>query len=37
MACVECISGNLPIVLTVPHGGYLLPATVPSRTSCYLH
>lgn len=24
--------GNLPIVISVPHGGYLLPSTLPNRT-----
>lgn len=24
--------GNLPIIISVPHGGYLLPADIPNRT-----
>jgi len=29
---VEYYAGNLPIVLTVPHGGHELPAEIPDRT-----
>src|SRR4051812_16624814 len=29
---VESISGDLPIILTSPHGGTLRPATLPDRT-----
>ena len=28
---VEYIAGNLPIILSAPHGGYLEPATIPDR------
>lgn len=28
---VEYIAGNLPIVISVPHGGELLPASIPDR------
>jgi hypothetical protein len=29
---VEYVVGNLPVVISVPHGGYLRPATIPDRT-----
>ena len=28
---VEYIPGNLPVVISVPHGGYLTPANIPDR------
>jgi hypothetical protein len=28
---IEYVIGNLPIVISVPHGGYLRPATIPDR------
>jgi len=28
---VEYIAGNLPVVISAPHGGYLEPATIPDR------
>lgn len=33
---VEYIPGNLPVVISVPHGGYLEPSTIPLRncTNC---
>ena len=35
-AYVEYIAGNLPIVISVPHGGYLEPVSIPDRncTGC---
>jgi len=30
---IEYIRGNLPIIISAPHGGYLTPAQIPSRTS----
>ena len=29
---VEYIAGNLPIIISVPHGGYLEPADIPDRS-----
>ncbi len=29
---VEYIAGNLPLIITVPHGGSLTPAEIPDRT-----
>lgn len=29
---IEYLTGDLPIILTVPHGGHLTPAEIPSRT-----
>ena len=31
-AYVEYIAGDLPIIITVPHGGSLVPAEIPDRT-----
>ena len=28
---IEYVVGNLPIVISVPHGGYLRPSTIPDR------
>ncbi|MCX6145518.1 MAG: hypothetical protein NTZ35_20110 [Ignavibacteriales bacterium] len=28
---IEYVMGNLPIVISVPHGGYLKPSTIPNR------
>lgn len=30
-AYVEYIAGNLPIIISVPHGGYLTPGEIPDR------
>jgi len=30
---IEYIAGNAPVILTAPHGGALLPASIPDRTS----
>lgn len=30
---IECIPGNLPIVIAAPHGGRLTPDDIPNRTS----
>ncbi len=29
---IEYIAGNLPIIISAPHGGYLTPAEIPDRT-----
>ncbi len=29
---VEYIAGNLPVVISVPHGGYLEPSSIPNRS-----
>ena len=29
---IEYVVGNLPIIISVPHGGYLKPPTLPDRT-----
>lgn len=29
---IEYIPGNIPIIISVPHGGYLEPATIPDRS-----
>ena len=29
---IEYIVGNLPIIISVPHGGYLKPSVIPDRT-----
>lgn len=28
---IEYFAGNMPLILTVPHGGLLVPATIPNR------
>jgi hypothetical protein len=28
---IEYVRGNLPIIISVPHGGYLRPSTIPNR------
>jgi hypothetical protein len=28
---IEYVAGNLPILISVPHGGYLKPSTIPDR------
>lgn len=28
---IEFFTGNMPLILTVPHGGLLVPATIPNR------
>ncbi|KAI9306652.1 hypothetical protein BJ944DRAFT_159488 [Cunninghamella echinulata] len=33
---VKVIQGDLPLILTVPHGGYNLPETIPNRTQGHL-
>src|SRR5262245_22464095 len=30
---IEYIAGNAPVILTAPHGGDLLPASIPDRTA----
>lgn len=32
MDYVERVSGSLPIVISVPHGGYLVPDDIPERS-----
>lgn len=34
---VEYIVGNIPIVISVPHGGYLRPAHVHIPISLYIY
>ena len=29
---IEYVTGNLPVAISVPHGGYLKPPTIPNRT-----
>jgi len=28
---IEYFSGNMPLILTIPHGGYLVPSQIPNR------
>lgn len=28
---IEYFAGNMPLILTVPHGGLLVPSTIPNR------
>ena len=28
---IEYFAGNMPLILTVPHGGFLVPSTIPNR------
>ena len=30
---IEYVAGNAPVILTAPHGGALLPASIPDRTA----
>jgi hypothetical protein len=36
---IELIKGNMPLVISIPHGGYLLPDEIPERpcTDCAKH
>jgi hypothetical protein len=36
---IEMIKGNMPLVISIPHGGYLLPEEIPERpcTDCAKH
>jgi hypothetical protein len=37
-AHVEYVAGDLPIIITVPHGGYGVPDSIPDRTGgCHEH
>ena len=36
---IEVLPGNMPLVISIPHGGYLLPDEIPERpcTNCAKH
>lgn len=36
---IEVLPGNMPLVISIPHGGYLLPEEIPERpcTNCAKH